>query len=182
MNLIYLPQRSDHLRAVLNTLKKLWVSQMSATSSRGGLPHQATLCFMKVVLTVCLSAPASVSKWMNSRLRSHSGLYFLITCWWWLVAGGRGLHGRPKECRSHLRHFEIPTLSILHFLFWCKSRVPAGLFEWRHAFSCHTLQMHSNKCWFICIYQHYHTCYVSCLFDFPWFSLVQRYLARIAYH
>lgn len=34
---------------------------------------------------------------------------------------------------------------ILHCLLWCESRVRAGLVEWLHAFSCHKLQMHSNR-------------------------------------
>ena len=37
---------------------------------------------------------------------------------------------------------------ILHCLFWWESRVRAGLVEWLHEFSCHKLQMHSNKWWF----------------------------------
>jgi len=32
------------------------------------------------------------------------------------------------------------------------------------------------------VYQHNHNCYMSCLFDFPWFIHTQQYVARIGYH
>jgi hypothetical protein len=100
MHVIHLTKERGPWSAFLNTLKELQFSQMSATSSRGQLPHEAILCFMKVVLNVCWSTPASVSKWMHRRLPSHSQRYFLITCWWWLVARGRGLHCRPKDPKN----------------------------------------------------------------------------------
>ena len=117
----------DNWISVLYTLKGF---TEFGSISRGLLPYQAVLSFWKVVLIV--DSHLHVSKWMQRRLPSQSRLYFLITCWWWLVARGRGMDGRPKECRSHLSHYEIPTWTATYIV--CSDGSQGCVQDWSNDF------------------------------------------------
>jgi hypothetical protein len=109
--------------------------------------YQAILSVIKVVLIV--DPHLHVSKWMHRRLPSQSWLYFLITGWWWLVACGTGLNGRPKECRSHLRHYESPTWTASYIV--CSDGSQGCVQDWSNDFMHFLVTNYKctfNKWWF----------------------------------
>jgi len=141
---------------------------------RGLSPYQAFLSHMKMVLIV--DPHLHVSKWMHRRLPSQSRLYFLITGWWWLVARGRGLDGRPKECRSHLSHYEIPTWTAPYIV--CSDGSQGCVQDWSNDF------MHFLVTNYKCTLTNEGLPtqpYLLCVLPI-WFIHTQQYLATIGYH